>query len=278
MTTYRANSASHSVEQAVVGIRLLEDADEHAFLEAVETAAQLQELFDLPGRVEADPMALMFGRQSVSQGYRSAPSDMKPGMIFQRVNRSGAMESELTVERSAVTFRTRDYTRWSDMQKFISGLLAPVTTSLCKGETRQIAVVELRCIDKFVASVSSPKLSELINENSRLVAQLLKSKAELLHSHIGWFENESAYGRTLVNVNIDLSENQSKRVASILQVVSKQSNGAKATYLSRKSIQGALVQILDELHLRDKAILGNILNDSLIQAIGLAGKTGIPPL
>ncbi len=278
MAGYQTAAETHSIEQAVVGLRLFEDAADEIFEKAVSVADGLKEQFDLPGRLKLDAMALM-GRQSITTGYRTQVQ-MQPGFVFQLVNQDGSMNQELTVEPGAVTFRTRNYSRWSDVESLVTGLLGPVGAALAEDDIQKVAVVEFRCTDRFFTADGNPtELSNLVDRDSPLVPPFLLDRDGLLHSHIGWFEGESDDGRTLVNLNIDLREDADRgRMANILQVISRHSSGVNGEFYGEGLWSDVLLQTFRDLHKRDKAILGNILKDELVEAINLEGSTGIEQL
>lgn len=279
MTIFQPHTPAHAIEQAVVGVRLLHDADEACFTAAVKMASELQDKFDLPGRMQVDPMSLMFGRQALTMGYRSGSMEMKPGVVFQRVNPDGSMVKELSIEPSGVTLRTQEYDRWSTMQNLINGLLAPVAKALCASQIGRVTAIELRCVDRFIAPAGErPALSEAISAASPLAPNYLIEKTSFLHSHTGWFEDEGEQGRVLVNVNIDVGEDGDCRTLNILQVVSRQSSGINTEYYGSLSFEDSLLNALEANHRRDKALLGGILVPALANAIGLNGSSGVDVL
>jgi hypothetical protein len=278
MAGYIPAANGHSIDQAVIGLRLKNDASDENFERAVGIADELKGEFDLHGRLKLDALALM-GRQSITPGYKTQ-LQLQPGFVFQKVNVDGTMNQEMTLEKDVVTFRTRNYSRWSDIEGLIDGLIVPVGSALADGKLSNIAVIELRITDRFVTSDGRPaNLSELIKGGAPLVPPYLMEKAECLHSHMGWFEDVSEHGRVLVNLNIDLRDDpEVGRTSSILQVVSKQSTGSDEGFFGVSEWSDALLTCFAELHARDKAILGSVLRDDLAAAINLEGSTGVGQL
>jgi uncharacterized protein (TIGR04255 family) len=275
MGRYRPVAGKHAIDEAVVGVRLFEAVDEQTYTEAIEIASGLADSFDLPGRVQLDPMSLLVGRQVVSPGFTEMT--MHPGILFQRVNPDGSMAEELTVERMAVTYRTRSYRRWQDVQAHIRGILIPIISRLARDDSGRLAVIELRCLDKFTASKSDfPALSELVRADCDLVPPHLLSKSDYLHVHSGWFEDVSDVGRSLVNLNIDITDDRVGGIqASILQVFSRQS-ARQGTFFGHEGPLSELVcQTFDDLHAKDKEALSRLLTDDVQTEINLAGSSGL---
>lgn len=273
MSQYTPINGSHAIEQAVVGIRLWRPVGDAEFAAAIELAAKLAAVGDrLPGRLQVDPMSLVFGRQAITTGYVKS-LESQPGVLFHRVSRDGSMEEELTVERTAVTFRTRQYRRWDDMAECINALLIPVAQVLSANQISNLAVVELRCIDRFATEDLNIPLSALIRSDSPHVPQNALSRSDMLHVHTGWFENTSAAGRTLININIDVAD-EGRRSATILQIVSKQSSGEGRIFGNDGNFSETISSEFTALHLIDKELLSELLTDELQAAISLVGNRG----
>lgn len=274
MSAYKPINGAHAIEQAVVGLRIFEPASDDIFEKAVARATELAKAGDrLPGRLQVDPMSLMFGRQVITPGY-SRSVEAQPGVLFQRVNADGSMVEELTLERTAVTFRTRNYQRWNDMVRCINDLLCPVFEVLADGDINKVSVIELRCIDRFNSSEFNVALSELIRKDSPHVPPQILTRSDMLHMHSGWFEDVSAEGRTLINVNIDVADAEEVRSAAILQIVSRQSSGTGTFFSQQGKFSETVSSVFDELHLINKELLSELLADDLQSAINLPGDRG----
>lgn len=277
MGFYIPGAGAHAVEQAIVGIRLFEPSDQAAYESAIQLAASLPE--SLPGRMKIDPMTLAFGRQVITHGYVNQ-AQLEPGFLFHRVNPDGSTEQELTIERSAVTYRTNNYQRWSDIVGILTNILCPVAQILASGDLSKLSVAELRCIDRFNVEGDGPTpLRALVREDSKLVPSALLDMDELLHSHCGWFQSCDESGRYLFNMNLDLSElAPAKRTATVLQVISAQSAPGGSFLIKPKPFADSVLEIFSELHRMDKAMLAGVITDELQQKIGLEGSSGIANL
>lgn len=276
MTSYRPASGQHAVEQAIIGVRIFQSASDADYQNAVTKAAELAVEHSLPGRMQLDPMSLVFGRQVISHGFVNA-NELMPGTLFQRVNSDGTMAEELTIERGAVTYRTRSYKRWKDVQNIVDGIVSPVVSILAQGDINQVAVIELRCVDRFTSDVNTyPRLSELVRNEARHVTSNLLNSESQLHIHSGWFEDATEDGRTLINLNIDVIDQSSgSRDATILQSISRHSSEA-GSYFERGECFGECILLnFNELHSKDKSLLAGVLTDELQSQINLIGTSGI---
>lgn len=277
MSGYLPGAGDHAIDQAVVGVRLLKAADESNFQRAVDLATKLAVEFDLPGRLQLDPLSMVFGRQVISPGYAMS-GELSPGLVFQRVNRDGSMDAELTLERNAVTFRTRSYRRWRNVVDLLSGILGPVAEQLTGNSIDALSVIELRCIDQFVSKSNNEPLSSLVRNGSPYVCTSLLNRQDMVHNHIGWFENVTSEGRTLINMNVEIGENLERdRLATVLQVVSLQSTGNSSRFASQGTFSEVINQHFEYLHKYDKYLMSNLLTDELQKQINLIGESGISP-
>lgn len=271
MTNYRPIGDEHAIDQAIVGVRIRERADDARYAEAVKLTTELAARYGLPGRMQLDPMSLMFGRQNISFGY-DGQSETAGGHLFQHVNPDGSTSQELTIEPTAVTFRTMSYKRWSDVQKIIRDVISPIAATLSGDDLTMVSVVELRCIDKFIYDGSEKaSLSEIVDGESRLMPSFFEGRTSPLHSHIGWFDEISPSERYLYNLNVGVSDNDTgNKSIQILQVISRQLKEG----LPKADNQAlALEEAFDDLHARDKGLLDQLLNDATKTRINLSGKT-----
>lgn len=277
MSGYLPGAGDHAIDQAVVGVRLLKAADESNFQRAVDLATKLAVELDLPGRLQLDPLSMVFGRQVISPGYAMS-GELSPGLVFQRVNRDGSMDAELTLERNAVTFRTRSYRRWCNVVDLLSGILGPVAEQLTGNSIDALSVIELRCIDQFVSKSNNEPLNSLVRNGSPYVCTSLLNRQDMVHNHIGWFENVTSEGRTLINLNVEIGENlEHDRMATVLQVVSLQSTGNNSRFASQGTFSEVMIKHFNYLHKYDKYIMSNLLTDELQKQINLSGDSGISP-
>ncbi|RSV20377.1 TIGR04255 family protein [Sphingomonas sp. ABOLG] len=275
MASYRPVSGAHAIEQAVVGVRISGATTDAVYSTAVVKAAELAAKSGLPGRVQLDPLSLLFGRQVISPGYSAA--EMTPGTVFQRVEPDGSMAEELTLERNAVTFRTHRYKRWADMVAHITTILSPVASVLAENNAARVSVVELRCVDRFVSDTESiPPLSDLVRQDSPYVTGDMIDRETFLHLHSGWIDDQSDLGRTLYNLNIEIGMGEHARPnATILQVISKQSSGKGSLFADGADFESSVMSTFQDLHLADKALLSKLLSDRLQADINLPGSTGL---
>jgi len=277
MGHYSPVGEAHAIEQAIVGVRLFESADAASFDAAIKATEKLQ--VDFPGRMQIDAMALAFGRQVITHGYVNQ-AQLYPGFICQRVRPDGSTQHELTIERSAVTYRTNEYQRWEDVARVIESILCPVVEALTGGDMTKLAVVELRCVDRFnVVGDGATALKNLVRPDTKFIPPSLLDSEELLHAHCGWFQGHTDDGRYLLNINLDLGElDDGERTATILQVISAQCAPERTFFSSKGTLTESMLAIFLDLHAKDKAMLAGVITDELQAKIGLSGSSGISVL
>lgn len=270
MTKYRPVGEQHAIEQAIVGVRLNEKADEARYRDAISISSSLAERFSLPGRMQLDPMSLMFGRQSISHGFGGV-TESHGGHLFQQVKPDGSAAQELTLEASAVIFRTMAYRRWDDVKNIIQNVIIPITSALTGNDLSKISVIEFRCIDRFINDGETRlPLSSLIAPDCLLIPSYLKEKSENLHCHLGWFEEINVDERYLYNLNIGVADSEEhNQVAQILQVISRQFKSGMPNADDALAVE----QVFDDLHARDKGLLKTLLSEELQIEISLEGET-----
>lgn len=268
MSDYKPCNSAHAVEQAVVGVRIAKPIQDALFQNVVAEADRLANVYNLPGKMQLDPMALMMGKQVISLGYHNDML-MAPGMLYCRIAPDGTTEEELTIERGAITYRTHKYERWIDVSTKIENFLLPLVEKITEGQPSRVSVIELRCIDRFIAkNESDPSLSSAIRDDSAFVARNLLDKNDMLHQHIGWFENETPQKRRLINLNLSVTSVNGNKELVILQVISDQ--GDLGNILSDTDhLNPSLLEKFNTLHRKDKEILKQILTDDLQKEINL---------
>lgn len=274
MTKFRPASDEHAVHHAVVGVRLQGPTNNENYDLAVALATELVRT-NLPGKVQLDPLAMVFGRQVISPGLAGS-GDFNPGWLFQRTNDAGEMQEELTLERSALTYRTSSYQRWDNVQKIIDEIIVPVAQKMSQDDKTRLSVIELRCIDKFLASDLDTTLEGLVKPDTPYIPREVINKNEMLHCHLGWFEDRDDTGRLLINLNVDVVDTpEAGRAANVLQVLSQQSASGGVRFEKSGSFEEVVKDTFLYLHKFDKYILSELLSDEMQDQIQLKGRRGV---
>jgi uncharacterized protein (TIGR04255 family) len=271
MSSYKPFSADHAVEQAIVGVRWRHKPSDDRFNSAIELATEISQQFGLPGKVQLDPFSLLT-RQNISFGFEG-PGEPQAGLLFQQVYPDGSMAQEMTLERGAVTFRTRNYRRWSDIQEIIQHAISPLVDIICENEPENISVIELRCSDKFISTSGEvPPLSSLVTGDTQFIPEYLRDSSTYMHSHLGWFEILNSDVRLLYNLNLSVQNEggSDSPVANILQVISHHRNAGVAEACSVRQLIEAT---FDDLHARDKGLLFALLRPEVCEQISLSGAS-----
>jgi uncharacterized protein (TIGR04255 family) len=276
MSSYIPNTAEHAVETVVLGLRLHARAFESSYAAAKEVASKLADDFELKSRSRLDAAQFLSGRQPVSLGY-SNTADILDGFCFQLVDSEFTPVSELVLEPSSLSFRTKKYSRWADIVECINGIFLPVAEALTENDVSRISVSELRCIDRFtVSSPAKVPLSELIRQDSPYFPRDLLGRSELLHQHTGWFQDVTESSRILVNVNLDLMETkEGLRNVLLNNLISFQLKDKQSNFFEFETVNEAVANSFNWMHRFNKHLLSKMLTDEIQNRIDLKGSSGV---
>ena len=272
MTDFTPHMRDHAIEEATISVRFWAPTAEDAFKSALDVARDVAGAQNLPGRVQVPVMPQLFGRSQITLPFGS--NQLPMASVFQRVQENGVIAEELTVDQSGAAYRTRSYRRWADVQKLIQSAFIPIIREMLSPDGMGIAIVELRCLDKFMASPVPDRVDyrQVLRADSEIVPPYALTLDGLWHSHVGWFEDVTECNRTLINLNIDVldqpaEDGASTRSLSINQVISYQTNTLNISEADH--IPENLAAIFDRIHKRDKELLGLLLSDQMQKKIGL---------
>lgn len=107
---------AHAIEQVVFVLQIDRSLDDVSFSEARKVAEQFKQ--ELPGQAEIQGLTFAIAFPG------PIPPSPTVGTVFHRIGPDGALENELRVERTSVTFRTSLYTRWDAVWSQASKYLA----------------------------------------------------------------------------------------------------------------------------------------------------------
>lgn len=258
---------AHAIEQVALVAqtsRNLEDAE----LTAVAQAAE-QFKTELPNVMQLQTVAFGFG------SFPTVPRLPSPfgGVVLNKPRANGTIESELRLDRAAITFRTTNYTRWPEVWKqarrYFETLL-PIYAP-----TGEIGAIVLNYVDKFYwnGEVAEMRPTELLRPGSPYVCPHVFGATDLWHSHLGAFHRADDTVKRLLNINLDCvdeSQPATRRVVSITTVLTDMLGqpGYAALRVSDAGV-GFFCNRAEELHAVSKVIIGDILNDHACRRIGL---------
>lgn len=260
--------AAHAIEQVIFVVQFDRPLDDDPFLQALKTAEQFKE--ELPGEIQMQGVTFMIG---ASPGMPS--NGQAAGKWFRRSAPNGVIENDLRVERVALTFVTTLYTRWDTVwaqaRKYFSVLL-PIYATKAK-----IASISLNYIDKFSwrGDMTDCRPNLLLRPDSKYLCPHVFQADDFWHSHTGAFVRVDQNTKRLVNINVDyLDEPRAdgpRRIVSVTTIITDLLN--QVGYEPIDVASDHCVDFLDAhmrmLHISEKDILGNIVNDEMCKRIAL---------
>jgi uncharacterized protein (TIGR04255 family) len=195
--------ADHSIDRALVSVRLVESLNADAFDELVVAARKSAASHNLTSRTESiDPMEIPAGKQVV---FNINPSTAAPRRVhFQRLDQDGSIADEFSVGNSRFMFATLRYRRWADLFKMVSGCMEGAFAAL--PAAARVKAIRLEYVDRFVASPGEADHFEVISRESIYMVPVAREKSFAFHVHSGWFDYDEPTIRRLTNVNIDVQD------------------------------------------------------------------------
>lgn len=227
---------------------------------------------DLPGKnnITEHGFSIQFGNP-----VQAAP----PNVIINGVRRTkslpdGTIESELRIERSAITFITTRYTRWAKIweqcAKYFNELLPFYLID------SKINTINLNYIDKFIwtdlPETCNPEL--LIKNNSKYISQHIFEVKDLWHSHTGAFIPFDDFTKRLVNVNIDcvdeLHDETPRRVIAISTSIADHFNQPDyVPFLWNIEPNKVIDDHMQSMHILGKKIVSELITENMCKRIAL---------
>ena len=199
------------------------------------------------------------------------------GFVMQRMEPDGTVSSELRLEHSTLFFKTTRYSRWDSVwlqaKKYFSAL-TPIYAEAVK-----LSSISINCVDKFVwiGNIADCKPNQLLRAQSGYVSSHVYAADDFWHSHTGAFSRADAQTKRLINVNTDYLDEQVptglRRVVAITTVLTDLLNqpGYEEISVGREVVMGFIDTHMQYLHLLDKKILGDVINDNMSERIALKG-------
>ena len=261
---------AHAIEHVVFVLQIEPPLDDVRFAEIRKNATQFND--ELPGRMDMQALRLAIGVPGIAGPVASrAPF----GTTFNRSRADGAVESELSIDRNGVTFRTLLYTRWETVWKQAHRYFdALVPQYVAQGH---ITGISLNYVDKFVwiGDPSECKPTQFLRAGSKYLCPHVFDLNDFWHSHTGAFLRTDPQTKRLLNINVDyLEENlpdNSRRVVSITTILTDMMN--QPNYSELKVTPATAIDVLSahmqELHAFGKMLFANIINDAMSKRIAL---------
>ena len=262
---------AHAIDQVAVAVIFDRQLDDDALRAAKEVIGKPEEL---PGRTELRGVSIQIGSTSPTPAVPTLPA--VAGYGFTKVQPDGFLETELHIQRSAITFRTLFYTRWANVwgqaKRYIDAVLPLYLQSGAR-----LNQVSLNYVDKFVSSalVEECRPTEILKKDSPFLCSNIFGSNDLWHCHSGRFERRNDTTKRLITVNVDfISETiheQDRRTVVIASVIADLFN--QATYspfdLDPNDAPRTIDACFQGLHEADKDVLRSIISDDMSRRIAL---------
>ncbi|WP_089729472.1 TIGR04255 family protein [Candidatus Thiosymbion oneisti] len=208
---------------------------------------------------------------------RQAPAKPRlAGVMFDALQPNGQQAWALVVRKNFLVVSCHIYTRWNDIWREALELLTPFVPILAK--ERGISAIGLQYIDQFrvTGACDQFRASHLLREGSRFVPAHVFELEGLWNSHHGFFKQLAAptAHRRLDNVNVDVVDVNNECLIQI-------TTAHRALLDSPATDESSLLEPADgsrlhhhmvELHKANKKLLGELLNDTVCERIGLGGQ------
>jgi uncharacterized protein (TIGR04255 family) len=273
---FRPVHDAHSIEQVAVTIQFstpLADDAIRAVSEAINRFSNV-----LPNRNDIRGMGFQIGPNGVTP-ITTPMGDQPSGIIRSLADARGVQIKELHVDRQNLIFRSQAYTRWDafweEAKEYSSEVLRHLNGNV-------VTSYGLTYIDKFLWMGRPERCvpTDLLRENSPFIASKSLHAHDLWHCHSGAFTRMSDTIKRLEVVDLDCVDESDVREGEVpttrrairiaMNVVDVYNQVGYAPHaVSGVDSLGELDLRFNELHARQKRIIGEILNDQSATRIGL---------
>lgn len=274
---FKALHEAHAIEQVVVAIqfgRVLNDVELRAGHDAIAAFGS-----ELPGGGLVRAMELQIGPGGLVPFAAGGAASPVNGYLRTLSDGRGVVIKELKLDRQALTFTTQAYTRWekvwAETHKYFDAILLAIASV-------PVAAYSLTYVDKFIWSGPSPEAgipAMLLRKECPFIAPCTYAAENLWHSYSGQFIRINDYTKRLQVVNLDcLDETDSNgfesRTSRVIRITTALTNIFNQPEYSNHNIEAsaAIEEIdvgFDELHDALKKIFGLIVNDQILELVGM---------
>lgn len=266
---YSASGRSTNALQRVVFIvQFKKEFSEKDFMQFDKNSKTWRE--ELPRRSVSNAVLLQPGSSRVA-----FDDERIVGLSYEALMKDGSVEFGLRFDENRILFLAGRYTRWTEIwpqaHKFLQSAMGLVS------EDNPVVSFASEYSDLFraIGEYKDFEASGILRPGSRFIPSHVFERTENFHFHTGFFETHSdpVRHRILTRVNADLKDNDEEKTRDLSIVLFHQMS-------SHRDAWGGEVGLADEirnrglenfvaLHEIDKAILGEILNDTMSENIGL---------
>jgi len=190
------------------------------------------------------------------------------------------MEWSVRVEANNIIVACSEYTNWEEVWTKAKGFLFAALDKFNIQENPIIEIV-LQCVDKFTfdEDIREYQIGEVFHlESNYLTRNITTNSPNAWHIHQGWFEFSDNKTRALHNLNLNAhKQNKNKPHETVIShlVKTRMTDGSpindKIILYGNRKDTGYLEDVMTAAHESNKKVLLNLLNDDMLNAIGLKG-------
>ena len=273
MSEFLPYAGANSVQEVIAGIhfqRSLGLGNVDRFLATVKP--ELTE-FHRFNPIRLQEISLNVSDLSPNEPQKNQPNPAS-GFEFISLGHDGKPERVIRYIPGNLTAHFTKYNGWKNILPASLRYLRELVLVRLDLETNPVAAISLRFIDKYTYTGNSDEACPqfLFRSNTSHIAAHCFRTRGAWHCNTGWFEEELEKWRTLNQLNIENRIIDGSAVVTIdhsgtcyLQSPRKSTAEIDSTSVPEAGFEG----ILNKLHARNKSILQGILQDDMLQRIGV---------
>jgi uncharacterized protein (TIGR04255 family) len=184
---------------------------------------------------------------------------------------AGAPSRILEIARDRCVGLINEYTRWEPVWKEVLGWFEVVAPALVAGHPVKHIGLQYNDLFHWRASPESLDLKRVFRAQSPFLPPNVFELKDLWHSHHGYFKQreEPMAHRLLENINVNLVDELGQRSILISTVHKAEFS---TPIFTPEDLLATLRELIPDLHMRNKEILGKLLADETVELIKLFDK------
>ena len=229
---------------------------------------------DLPKFEPMQMLTISFAMpQSSALSYGSAP--VLSGFNLTKPKSDGSPARVLRLVSNILSVHFFEYTSWQETKTQAISYIARCLQSLLVLDRDPITAVLLRYVDRFtfdgVAQEASASL--LFRPDTKFVASRILGAGHQWHSNCGWFEPLTGTAPTLhqLNVSSGIIQEACAVIVDHNSVYTLSKPYSSVSELKQGEGAASLEAILERQHRANADMLKNLLNQEMLDTIGLRG-------
>lgn len=254
-------NGKHSIEVAVF-VAVFQRPFSHR---AIEALSGLQELLreDFPSFQRTNVFELRIDDTGTPSHHVGSE-----GVFLQKIRDDGKQACTLKVESNVVVVQCFEYETWVITSPIALRYLQAALNVLAE-EENPIVMFALQVVDRFVeANREKYSIGQVFNKRSKYLSKHAIEAGYLWHVHQGWFEGSQVEtsARLLNVLNLSTNDTPSGLITTIDHNVQFRSDGISVAIATNAD---RLSSIYDELHSKNKSVVGDLLNTKQRKSIKL---------